>query len=41
MKLHTRLPNEMHWIRSVTASALWVIIRPLGDEPGSHLNVTP
>ena len=23
MKRHTRLPNEMHWIRSVTASALW------------------
>ena len=23
MKLHTRLPNEMHWIRSLTASALW------------------
>ncbi len=23
MKLHTRVPNEMHWIRSLTASALW------------------
>ena len=23
MKLHTRLPNEMHWIRALTASALW------------------
>ena len=23
MKLHTRLPNEMNWIRSLIASALW------------------
>jgi hypothetical protein len=23
MKLHTRLPGEMTWIRSLTASALW------------------
>ncbi len=23
MKLHTRLPNEMRWIRELTASALW------------------
>jgi len=23
MKLHTRLPAEMNWIRSLTASALW------------------
>jgi phosphoenolpyruvate carboxykinase (GTP) len=23
MKLHTRLPSEMNWIRSLIASALW------------------
>ena len=23
MKLYNRLPNEMDWIRSLTASALW------------------
>jgi phosphoenolpyruvate carboxykinase (GTP) len=23
MKLHTRLPPEMNWIRSLIASALW------------------
>ena len=23
MKLHTQLPNEMRWIRELTASALW------------------